>query len=131
MTAVAESKPMAPGIELGNAAQRIRKLAEAATVGPWKLLRLDAGRSGEIRLGEIEGPDGHTVASVDHCAGHQGRVEADAAYITMWHPVVASAVAELLEGMAEHWAARPIADWDIYWMSPLCRLARAINGGAS
>jgi hypothetical protein len=37
-------------------------------------------------------------------------------------------VACLLEGMAAHWATRPIADWNDYAITPLAALERHING---
>jgi len=37
-------------------------------------------------------------------------------------------VARLLEGMAAHWATRPIADWNDYAITPLAALERHING---
>lgn len=37
-------------------------------------------------------------------------------------------VAVLLEGMAAHWATRPIADWNDYAITPLAALERHING---
>jgi hypothetical protein len=102
---------MSPSEELTAAAERIRKLATNAEIRTWHY----DDDEGTLHDGGLE------LAAV--YGSYEGQ------HISFWDPPTALLVADLLEGMAAHWATRPIADLDIYLGTPLCKLARHILGG--
>lgn len=130
---------MSPSEELKAAAEKIRAVADLASVGPWEARPVVYGPAdegwGEPNNFEVYGPgllsnrERCVVSHVQHEGG--GADETDARHIALWDPPTAFLVADLLDGMAAHWASRPIADLDIYLGTPLCKLARHILGGAS
>lgn len=60
-------------------------------------------------------------------AAERTRAASGKAAATPFDPIFGEHLAFLLEGMAAHWAARPIADWAVYNMSPLAAVERHIN----
>jgi hypothetical protein len=166
-----------PAERLQKAADRIRKVADAANPGPWVYNSYSAIFSGPMmrtydKWWDDTIPEGHTVERYGECPpcgdwkefpcgiapspglGHGCRYftedyrrdpliatvpshhgdtaiekrAADAEHIELWAPPTAELVAVLLEGMAAHWAARPIADWNDYAITPLAALERHLNG---
>lgn len=124
-----------PAEELRAAAAKIRKHAEAASPGPWHVKPVVYGPAdqgwGPPRDFEVYGPglvsnnDRCVVSHVQHEGG--GADETDAAHIALWNPAVALLVAELLEGMADHWHGIAAEDEHLFGGLPLASLARAIN----
>lgn len=84
---------------LRRAAADLREMAQAATPGPWGVVLIDGAPPA------VDGPaaDGHMIAETYACGDpeHAGRANADAAHIAGWHPLVAAAVAGLLEAEAK------------------------------
>jgi len=164
-----------PAERLQAAADRIRRITNAADPGPWVYNSYSAIFSGPMMRAYDKWcddtiPEGHTVERRGECppcggwkgpgwAGSPGlghgcqfftedyrrdpliasvpshhgdtaieKRAADAEHIAFWDPPTAELVARLLEGMAAHWATRPIADWNDYAITPLAALERHING---
>ena len=92
---------------LREAARLIRERAQAATPGPWHTINQYVWRDG-----------------ADQCPGESPVVrdgvetEADAEHIASWHPVVALAVADLLDALA----GEPV----LYEDNPVVRKALAV-----
>ena len=106
---------------LREAAAKMRERAEAATPGPWQVHADDAYQVGYARRdGEF---DEQPMARV---TGYGGTVYPwDAEHIASWHPAVALAVANLLDGSADRWDAGDLGpeEWD-----ELAAVARAYLG---
>ncbi len=106
-----------PADELRAAAEKLRKLAQAATPGPWEYDPEPYGYGDDIYY-DVDGDNGGWAAHAES--------QPTAAYIAAMHPGVGLALAEWLEAEA---AQAEFADG---WESPhSTTLARLINGGAS
>jgi len=121
-----------PAERLQAAADRIREVAAKATPGPWNT-------SGPDTIGQWGIYDSDWLVATVEAYDHNERLgtargpayidaDANAAHIAFWSPDKAELIARLLEGMAAHWATRPIADWNDYAITPLAALERHING---
>lgn len=89
---------------LREAAALMRERAEAATPGPWEHHRDHGGREtgdGELLIGNIGDSGGGRRAAdfIGKCWGW-GPQQPNAAHIASWHPAVALAVADWLDGEA-------------------------------
>lgn len=100
-----EEKP-SPESVLRRASARIRELAAGAPRSPWS-----TGRSGRVVATPIAAGSSITVAVADtYPTGGSARQQATTDYIASWHPLVALAVADLLDAVAEDVAENSILD---------------------
>jgi hypothetical protein len=87
--------------ELRQASGEMRRLAEAATPGPWRHTErgIEAGDYDDVIVG---GP----VSCMSYCYGGSStldgdRIDLDGDHIRSWHPAVALAVADWLDRFAD------------------------------
>lgn len=121
---------------LREAARQMRINAEAATTGPWEAWSGSEAGGGEY----ISAADGYTLGIDPGLSGDVGwaRARLDAEHIASWHPVIALAVADLLDAMSEAHIHIPGSDSEklVYDMpgmenSPAMKVADAYLGGAA
>jgi hypothetical protein len=117
--------------ELRAAATRLRALARDATPGPWT-------RDYTYIVGQPPGgrPNGEVWGgcspSVPHLFGHEQNI-ANATFVATMDPLVALALADLLDVATKDWddeIAAQFGEHNLRWY-PALTVARAINSGAS
>jgi hypothetical protein len=94
--------PGSPAETIRRAAKLMRERAEAASKGPWR--SYIEGRDhwgGDSIIGTPDRDPGSGDLYVHVGDGYHGKWEADQDHIAGWHPLVALAVADWLDGAAE------------------------------
>ncbi len=111
--------------ELHAAAERLRRLAGAATAGPWAWRTDQPGQFQLVHPHQIAGFPVHPL-NVLKANNAWPPTDADAAYIAAMHPGVGMALAEWLDDTARHVESTAAQNAEGAFT-----LARLINGGAS
>ena len=127
-----------PAETIRRAATLMRERAEAASQGPWKSWLEGRDHEGGDSFIQTTGRWDLTIG-YESAAGDHGWVkqwDADQDYIASWHPIVALAVADWLDGAAEDARdafQQPNGEWEMPHygaVSSALRIARAYLGEA-
>jgi hypothetical protein len=114
---------------LRRAAAKLRKLAEAATPGPWRVEQSenwdDTTTYSVLGVTDDHGATPVPFRTTTEDAGYHSQAEADVDLAVMMHPPVALALAGLLDAVADVWASFPPGD-DGEDVQALLALARAV-----
>jgi hypothetical protein len=122
-----------PAQELQTAAEKLRKLASAATPGPWRQHDTHLGQYGytaTVLSGEGNDTDLRAwLPSMSHEPWDETRnVWPDAQYIAAMHPGVGAALADWLEEAARHYDAAVTAADDVFRNDPAGHTAFLTTG---
>ena len=127
---------MSAAAELRTAASKLRELAQRATPGPWRLGRWAALVADRKHPDRMVGGGWEWDDAYGGCLVAESLMRPDREYFAAMNPLVGAALADLLDGVAEHAESNDEHDGFppesvITGYTPAVTIARLINGSAS